>query len=562
MKRSLFFLSLLFTFVTASYAQTKYDQSESLLKNKQYKEALDAIQVILNADPKDEHAWYLSAKAHYEIGQLDQAEEAAKKAIELDDQLFDAYVVLSDVQLSKQKPLDAYNTITAGMRLLKKKTFPLFSLQLGKIYLQLDSATAALVSFTKYAEDCPNDYRGYEGKGDAYALENLNPLAIAQYEKALEIDSAQTGVLLKLARTLVKERQYTEAGKVYNRILQLEPENSKARLELAELFYKAKMWGHCAATLKDYIEREKNPSQDVQNMYLEALYNGKYYKEALSVAETMAKKNIKNPIVLRALGKGYIDQKQYQKSIDAYLALQKTDTLKVDDYRWLGYSYRQLKKDSLAVNALLEALSIDSTDSDLLGDIGAIYMNMRKWDQAAYYLERRVQIDTAAIAGYINLASCLMQLEQYDKAITYLLKAVELNPNYPPTYVNIGFCYSGKKEFIESRKWFEKAISVIDTAQFRYRLQLADAYKMIGLSYLVDKPNPDNPKKKWEDGALYLEKALQYKEDDAMSHVWLGQAYQNLQKKELALKHYRRALKLDPKNLEAQKGVKVLEGTE
>jgi cytochrome c-type biogenesis protein CcmH/NrfG len=52
---------------------------------------------------------------------------------------------------------------------------------------------------------------------------------------------------------------------------------------------------------------------------------------------------------------------------------------------------------------------------------------------------------------------------------------------------------------------------------------------------------------------------LKYKEDDANSHVWLGQAYQNLQKKEDAIKNYKRALKLDPKNKDAKTGLDTLE---
>lgn len=553
---------LLIAWIITAQAQTKYDKGEAFLAKKQYKEALAAFRTLVNESPRDERAWYLLAKTYFAIGQIDSAEMAAHKAIEIDDELFDAYIVLSDALLAKNQPLEAYTAIKNAQKLLKKKEFPLFSLQLGKAYLQLDSSNAALVAFSKFAEDFPNDYRGYEGKGDAYAKQNLNPMAIMQYEKALELDSAQTEVLYKLAKTYLKERQYTEAGKTYQRILQIQPDNVKARLELAELYYKAKMWLPCAATLREYVNKTTQPSQEVMEMYLEALYNGRFYKDAFPIAEKILKTKPNHPLALRAIARGYIDQKQYQKSVDTYLTLQKVDTLKVDDYRLLGYNYRQLKKDSLAANALIEALKIDSTDSDLLGDIGALFMNMRKWDKAAFYLERRIQIDTAAVAGYINLASCLMQMEQYDKAIEYLQKAVELNPNYPPTYVNIGFCYSGKKDFRESRKWFEKAIQVIDTAQTRYRLQLADAYKMIGLSYLVEKTDLDNPKKKWEDGASYLEKALQYKEDDEMSHVWLGQSYQNLQKRELAMKHYRRALKLNPKNQEAQKGVKFLEATE
>jgi cytochrome c-type biogenesis protein CcmH/NrfG len=83
---------------------------------------------------------------------------------------------------------------------------------------------------------------------------------------------------------------------------------------------------------------------------------------------------------------------------------------------------------------------------------------------------------------------------------------------------------------------------------------------MIGLSIMVDKKTTEEEsKKKWENAITVLKKSITYKEDVGQTHLLLGQCYQNSNKKDDAIREYKRALKLDPKNKEAKKGLEMLE---
>ena len=545
-------------------AQTKYDKGQALFDQKKYAEAAAAFREVLAESPKDDQAWYLLGTAFEQLGWHDSTITAEKKALDLNDELLDAYVVLAQAQLALNNGTDALQTINTCMKILKKqKDYPPLILQLAKAQFATGHTDTSLVSFAKYGEEVPGDYRAYEGEGDVYAKQGVAPMAIMQYEKALALDSTQISIIYKLANTYMSDRQYTEAGRVYNKVLILQPDNDKARLDLAGLYYRAKLWRQCASTLKEYIDKHNDAPRNIQTMYLEALYHGRLFKDGLAPAENFLKTEPNYVYGLRIVARAYFwELKEYQKSIDALVKLGKIDTLQFDEFKLLGDAYRQTKNDTLALAAYLQAVKLDTAQASLgslYGTIGSIYMSQRNWEEAANYLELRVKIDTGIAGAYINLAACYQQMERFEKAIDILEKAININPKYAPAYVNTGFCYVAMKEFTESRKWFEKAIKVIDTAETVYRIQLADANKMIGLSYLVEKKDYDNPNKKWEEGATYLERALKYKEDDANSHVWLGQAYQNLQKKEDAIKNYKRALKLDPKNKDAKTGLDTLE---
>jgi tetratricopeptide (TPR) repeat protein len=75
---------------------------------------------------------------------------------------------------------------------------------------------------------------------------------------------------------------------------------------------------------------------------------------------------------------------------------------------------------------------------------------------------------------------------------------------------------------------------------------------------LEKKTTPEASQKKWEDALGYLKKSVKFKEDVAQTHLHLGQCYQNLNKKEDAIREYKRTLKLDPKNELATKGLEML----
>jgi len=189
-----------------------------------------------------------------------------------------------------------------------------------------------------------------------------------------------------------------------------------------------------------------------------------------------------------------------------------------------------------------------------MGEVGSIWMKFRYWERAAETFERRILLDTTAVASSINLALCEIQLEQYEKAISVLRSAITQNPNYAPAYVNLGFCYFQMKDYDAGRKEFETAVKVIDTQEVKYKLELADSYRMIAIATMMEKKTTvEESKKKWEDAIVDLKRSLKYKEDMAQTHLLLGQSNQNLNKIDEAIKEYRRTLELDPKNKEAKK---------
>jgi tetratricopeptide (TPR) repeat protein len=564
MKRILSVVILILVTVAASlFGQPQLDKAKELVKQNKFTEAITVCQAYLQSSQKDENAWLLLAKAFQKIGMLDSAENAAKKVVQLDDEMLEGYTLLAQVQLEKKNVQGAYATAKAGLKMIGKKQpkYPPLLVVLGQTLIAADSADAALVAASEAKELDLRNVTAYEVIGDAYEKQKVAPMAISSYEKSLEIDSLQPRVLYKLANAYTKERQYTEAARVYNRILALDPNNEASRLELARLYYRARMWALCAATLKDYFKKGKNPPKDIQSMYLEALLHARQYQEAALIGQVFLKIEPNSPLAYRAIANGYYNEKKYAQAIESF---KKVDTLEFEDYRWLGASYKQLKKDSLAALTWEEGLK-DSTQalnvrSFYIDQVASTWMYLRSYERAAEFYQKRIQLDSTAVGAYINYAQCMMQLERFGNAVSALKTAIAKNPKVPSAYVSLGFCYVQIKDFDTGRREFETAIKVIDTAETKYKVELADSYRMIGLSIMVEKQiTPEASEKKWESAIVILKKSIRYKEDVAQTHLLLGQCYQNSNKKDDAIREYKRTLKLDPKNKEAKKGLEMLE---
>jgi tetratricopeptide (TPR) repeat protein len=572
MKRILLVVILIIVTTAASLlSQPQLEKAKELVKQKKFTDAITVCQAYLQSSQRDENAWLILAKAFQHISMLDSAENAAKKVVQLDDEMLEGYTVLAQVQLENKNVQGAYATAKAGLKTIGKKQakYPPLLVVLGQVLLATDSADAALVAASEAKELDPKNATAYEVIGDAYVKQKVAPMAISSYENSLEVDSVQPRVLYKLANTYTRERQYTEAARIYGKILVLDPNNDASRLELARLYYRAKQWANCAATLKDYFKKEKNPHKDIQSMYLEALLRSRQYKEAAQVGQEFLKVEPNSPLAYRAIANGFFNEKKFAQAIENF---KKVDTLEFEDYRWLGASYQQLKKDSLAALTWEEGLK-DTTQalnirSFYIDKVAATWMGLRSYERAVEFYQKRIQLDSGAVSAYINYAQCMMQLERFEKAVSALKTAIAKNPKFPPAYTNLGFCYFQMKDFSAGRRMFETAVKVVDTSEWRYRIDLADSYRMIALSIMVEKKSTSEESiKKWEEALSYLKKSLKYKEDIAQTHLNLGKCYQNLNaldvlntsRKEEAIKEYKRTLQLDSKNEDAKKALKDLQ---
>ncbi|MEK6756002.1 MAG: tetratricopeptide repeat protein, partial [Bacteroidota bacterium] len=380
----------------------------------------------------------------------------------------------------------------------------------------------------------------------------VTAFAITQYEKSIELDSTRAEVHNKLGKLYYKERRYNDAAREYQHVAALDTTNESVLLELARMYMvsRPKQYANAARILKLYIQRFPN-SEEVWPTYTEALYYTRQYAEAIKAAQRVLKSDPKNAQVLRFMASSQSILKQHKESIESYNKLRSLDTLKVNDLEDLADAYSDLKKDTLTLQTYEEIVNIDPNQKDIYNKMGTILMNWKKWDRAALMFQKCFTLDSTYYGAFINFAQCNMVLERYDTARVALRYVTSKRSEYAPGHLYLARTLTALDSLQAAKKEYEEWLKLIPQGEeAKYKRELAEAYKVIGASYL--------PEKKYPQAIENLSKSFKYRDDDWQTHLWIAQAYHLSGNKEEAIKEYKKVLKLNPTNKDAKNALELL----
>ena len=540
--------------VSGLLAQTKMDKAKDLLDQGKAKEALALLRDVVNAPGKNTEAWRLFGQAFFNLSMPDSAVIAGQKAISIDEKNVKAYILVATVQESQKDIKAALGTLNSGL-VERKNDWELLTAK-GFMLLRADSVDRAIVEFTKAKEANPTAATIYDGLGDAYNKQGVPLFAITQYEKSAELDSMNADVFNKLGKLYYKDRRYNDAAKAYARVVVLDPANKTVLLDLSKMYMasRPKQYENAAKYLKIYIDRFPK-SDEAWGMYSEALFYLKQYPEALDAAQRVLKIDPKSGKAWRYQATAQFELKKYKESVESFAKLQQVDTMKVDDFLRLGDANAELKQSAAAVDAYENALKLDPNQKEVFNKTGILYMGESKFDKAAEMFQRRFMTDTSAraLGAYMNYGNCKVALHEYDSARVAYRTVISKRPDYPTAWFNLAraLILLSTDSLQSSRKAYEEWLKLIPPGdEVKNKAQLAEAYKNIGVAFLVDK--------KYQECVAPLTKALKYKEDDAETHLRLGQADAMLGNKDEAIQEFKRVMKLDPKSKDAKKGLELL----
>lgn len=143
--------------------------------------------------------------------------------------------------------------------------------------------------------------------------------------------------------------------------------------------------------------------------------------------------------------------------------------------------------------------------------------------------------------GYSNLATALKDEGRGDQTIALLNKAIELDPAYHSAYHKLGNAYLLRGELATATDDFRRSIALYDCSSYRYGLACA----LLAQGAFAE-------------AEAEYRKALAFEPEDAGSHLGLGNALAQLERKDEAALEYREALRLDPRLQSAHTNLAVI----
>jgi len=318
---------------------------------------------------------------------------------------------------------------------------------LGTALVQMGRIDEAIAQLQKAVEINPNYVEAHNNLGDALLQKGQVDEAMGQYQKALEIDPNFADAHNNLGIVLLKKGQVDEAMAQYQKALEIKPNNASAHYNLGNVLLQ-----------KGQVD--------------EAIIQ---YQRALEIKPTDAEAhyNLGNAL----FKKGRMDEAiaQYQKALEI-------DPNFAEVYYNLGNVLLQKGQVDDAIAQFQKGLEIKPNDTEARYNLGNALLKKGRVDEAMAQYQKVLEIKPNFAEAHYNLGIVLAQSGRVDEAIAQFEQVLKLKPDYTDAIYNLGVALSKKGQFDKAIALFQKTLEINPTD--------ADSHNGLGIA-LIKKGETD-----------------------------------------------------------------------
>jgi len=419
----------------------------------------------------------------------------------------------------------------------------------GRAEIAAGHLDQGVASLTLAREAAPGDPAVYNALAAAYVQQGVEPMAVEQLEKSLEIDSLQIEPRLQLASIHLRSRRWAEAGKMYQSVLRLDPASDPAALGMGRLYLKAKQPAAAANVLAGYVERHPE-DEETARQYLDALTTaGLLDLQAVAAEEILHARPDWVPALLCA-GRARARQGECGRALAHYRRAEALQPLGAADAAAVGCCYAAAKQDAEAAPYLERALADTTNLAVDWAEPGAAFMRLRRWPEAASCYQRKLQADSTSVSAWVNLGLCAQQLKDHERSRQALLRALALRPDFMPALSSLATTYVLLDSTRAARRTYVRIAQLGAGNESENRTALLQAHRYLGVGALLDKD--------WQGALPHLNHALALDPKDLDMRLYRAQALLALNRKDEARKEFETVLAQQPGNSQAKKGLDLL----
>jgi tetratricopeptide (TPR) repeat protein len=545
--------------------QTGNVRLDSALASRDYKAATPMLEAAIQQDPTYFLNYYLLGKIFYDEGKWSKAEEQFQLCLAKKGKHYEALYYLARCQvnlgdldvadrniqegLKKAQDFKAWFENAQGVLMLQRKQYQeadkafrralagnaaseqreLKDLKTKKLTDE-ERAQLSIQIQSRYSQENAE----YQiNLGDANFYQGVPALAIQEYEKALQIDTASTEVYFHWAEACLELKDYPCALDKLRMVLVKDSTYADAWLRAGGIYFKAGL--------------SSRTREDRKNRFMDAI--GSY--------------------------KRYLD-----------LSGNKPDSSNVRAYFEMAMSYANLNGFEDAARYFQQVLDIPYEPRDIYFWYGKSLWGIKQYDRAYDMLLKHMQLvenqaveysSTASLGElYQMLGDCAYYRDSRDywSAVRYYEKSLAINPDQKRIVKNVAMAYHSLKDYGQAIQYYDKRIAMgIDSSS-------ADVFKNAGMCALniasgsgaedeenLDQANPgdssmsstsgiDPTKNYYEVAVDYMKNYLQYQPTDTVVASRIANTYlYQLTDCADGVSYFESLLAIDPNNCLAKKSI-------
>ncbi|MGZ8165304.1 MAG: tetratricopeptide repeat protein [Methylobacter sp.] len=475
-------------------------KASALIRQKKPEEALAIIDSILKVNPNHTDALSLKALVYTEKGDFTQALALIDTAIKSDPKNISLH--LFKIQLdAKTKNIDAVISDYQKLVGISPENQE-FKIALAKIYSQAGKTKEAEEVLRGLVDEEPNNVKAKLMLLDFLAVKDKEKVK-DQFRQFTEKHNEQPRMLLELSTWMIARKNFDEARKALNRVIELEEDSNvglSAKTTLAKIAFEQKDYKEAGRIVEEILDANSN-YDDGKILRARLLLVNEQYDEAIDLLNKVIWSKPDSEEALILLGEAFLvkgDQKQADRQFSTALETNPANL------QALAYVYdKALKNKNLkyAKELLEKALRLRPDNIVLLEKRVKINISDNDWDSAKAVLQRIENSSNPLandLAKYLQ-AQILQGQGECFKAVGLYKELLVKYPDNSDALGNMARCYENMNKRNEMVAFLNDSLSK-NPQNFSVAILLGDLLLIDkkfdkGTSLLTNliKVNPDIP---------------------------------------------------------------------
>ena len=500
-------------------------ESRIHIKNSNFNKAIESLEKALLKDPdsfiltQDLTGLYL--KQNMRI----QAVNLVENFVQQKPANVDGLLLL--IQL-KQNSMDEKELVAVLNKALlldpaNKETF----LRLGKIYMEKENYTQALVLFKKMVKQFPDYYVSWFYLGEVYLAQKQYKTAEQQFLKTIELEPDLVQPRFQLIKIYsLMNLDKNKILKNYEQILEIEPDNYRARLGMGLHYYKNHMKKK-AANLFMELGREVERGSRLIMVAVDEYITSKKYQDAVIIFSQMLKADPDDSTLNFFTAMAFESIKDFKKAIWHYLKVEPDYSQYKKTILSITFLYKELGKEKTAMAYLERKHEEIPKDIDIIVYLASFYEKNKQYEQAVTLLKDGLEESPENTSLLFRLGAVLDKAGLKKESLNSMKKIIEIDPDDASALNYLGYSYADQGILLD------KALELIKKAN---AIKPDDGYITDSLGWVYYKMG--NFKK----AVKILEKAAELSSFETVISDHLGDAYHKADQFDKALSTYKKAL--------------------
>ena len=249
--------------------------------------------------------------------------------------------------------------------------------------------------------------------------------------------------------------KYEHAVRHFQKALDVKPDLTVAYKNIARAFLAVNMEDKAI----EYLEKGR---LDLRDSNMRVVLGSIYYrkgdtKKALEVLDEAAGADEKQIEAMKWRGKAAIKEKMYDKAIECFSILIRTDSAELTHYYHLALAQRTSGQNTEALKTYEKGINREPLNSMLLYHAGTLLDELDQKDKSVQYLYKSLQGNEIIEDALNYLGVLLGQMKRFRESVQVFEKGIKSFPNSYRLYFNRGIVLEMSRRLEDAVDSFEKA---------------------------------------------------------------------------------------------------------